>query len=172
MALATVGVLYLTFAAGQFPALGLLLAGTFGFYGLLRKVVQIEALVGLTVETCLLFVPAVVFLVWQMAHGAAAFGSGSLRTDLLCMAAGVVTAVPLLWFAAAARRLRLATMGFLQYLAPTGHFLLAVFAYGEPFARANAIAFGFIWTALAIYTLDAAWSVRTERNKVAIPVVE
>ncbi len=172
VALATIGVLYLTFAAGQFPALGLLLAGTFGFYGLLRKVVKIEALVGLTIETCLLLVPALAFLTWQIVQGSAAFGSGSLRTDLLCMAAGLVTAVPLLWFAAAARRLRLATMGFLQYLAPTGHFLLAVWAYGEPFARANAIAFGLIWTALVIYTLDAAWGVRADRNKVAVPVVE
>lgn len=158
VALAAVGVGALTVAGGHFPALAVFLAITFGLYGLLRKVVQVDALVGLTVETALLTPPALVFLGYQMARGQAVFLRDSLSMDVLLLLAGVVTATPLLWFAEAARRVRLATLGFLQYLAPTGHFLLAVLAFGEPFTWVHGVTFGCIWVALLVYSLEAARS--------------
>ena len=154
--LATIGVSYLTIKLGQFPYLALCLALTFGSYGLLRKVVKVEAMAGLTVETALLAPAAVAFLGYQMYHGQAVFGRGSLTLNLLLLSAGLVTAIPLIWFTEAARRLRLATLGFLQYLAPTGHFLCAVLIFDEPFSRTHLVAFSFIWTALAIYSVEAA----------------
>lgn len=161
--LAAVGVTYLALASGVVPGLALIMASTFGFYGLLRKIARVDTLSGLTVETSLLLAPALAFLVVQMARGQAAFGAGSARLDLLLMAAGLITAVPLLWFAAAAHRLPLATLGFLQYLAPTGHFLLAVLAFGEPFTHVQMISFGCIWTALVLYSADAVRNARPVR---------
>lgn len=152
--LAATGVLYLAIAAGQPPILSLFLAATFGLYGLLRKTAKVDALHGLTVETLLLTPIALGYLLWQMRIGAAAFGGPSPAISGLLMLAGVITAVPLLMFTAAARALRLATLGFLQYLAPTGHFLCAVLAFGEPFDKHELIAFAFIWVALAIYSVD------------------
>lgn len=152
--LAGVGVVYLTIASGEAPGIALALAGTFAIYGLLRKIAPVPALPGLAVETAILAPIALAYLVWEMAQGRAAFGSAGLKMSLLLMAAGVITATPLLWFTQAARRLRLATLGFLQYLAPTGHFLLAVLAYGEQFTQVHAIAFGCIWAALIIYSVD------------------
>lgn len=152
--LAGLGVGCMTLLAGQFPGLALYLAVSFGLYGLLRKVARVESLVGLAVETGLLTPLALGFLVTQMIRGQAVFGAGSTELSLLLMLAGVITATPLLAFTAAARRLRLATLGFLQYLAPTGHFLLAVLAFGEPFTRAHLATFACIWAALAIYSID------------------
>jgi chloramphenicol-sensitive protein RarD len=155
VALAVVGVLVLTLQQGSFPWTALILAVTFGSYGLLRKVVKADSLTGLSVETCLLGPPALGYLVFVAWQGEGAFLHGPLLTDILLLSAGVVTAVPLLLFAAAARRLRLATIGFLQYITPTLHFLLAVVAYGEPFTRAHLISFIFIWLGLGCYSWDA-----------------
>jgi chloramphenicol-sensitive protein RarD len=154
--LAALAVGALTVASGHFPVIALVLALTFGFYGLLRKTVAADALVGLTVETGLLLPVALGFLATQMVSGRAVFGPAAPGLSVWLLCAGPVTALPLLWFAAAARRLRLATMGFIQYLAPTGHFLLAVLVYGEPFERVHGLAFALIWTALAIYSAEAA----------------
>lgn len=170
--LAAVGVAFLTVSRGHFPIIGLVLAFSFGFYGLLRKTARVEALVGLTVETALLFPLALAFLVFLLLRGEAAFWYESRAVDLLLIAAGLVTAVPLLWFAAAARRLRLATLGFLQYLAPTGHFLLAVLAYGEPFGRSELVAFTCIWTALLVYSIDAAAGARPPVPTSVAPPIE
>lgn len=169
--LAGAGVAYLTIACRQPPTLALVLAATFGLYGLLRKTVKADALVGLTVETTLLAPLAVAYLGYEMARGRAVFASGLPRMDVLLLLAGVITAVPLLWFAGAARRLRLTTLGFLQYLAPSGQFLLATLAYHEPFTRAHVVAFGCIWTALAIFSLDALTRARpaTAAQPVAPP---
>ncbi len=169
--LAGVGCAYLTFVGGQFPWIALLLAFSFGFYGLLRKTAQVDALIGLTVETALLTPIALLFLIHQMAVGSAVFGSGSWRMSLLLVLAGVVTATPLLWFTEAARRLRLATIGFLQFLAPTGHFLLAVFAYGEPFRPEHIVTFACIWTALAVYSVESALYVRSAARRPATPPI-
>jgi len=155
VALAGAGVAWLGWHIGQVPHIALVLAFTFGFYGLLRKRARADALAGLTVETLLMFGPAVAYLLSLEAGGRLAFLHRDGSLTLLLVAAGPVTATPLLWFANAARRLRLATVGFLQYLAPTFQFLLAVAAYGEPFSPAHRVAFACIWTALGIYTLDA-----------------
>ncbi len=155
VALAAIGVGYQTVGAGEFPYVALFLAVTFGLYGLLRKIVRVEALAGLTVETGLLTPLAVSWLGFELARGEATFLGGSPRLDALLLLAGVVTATPLLWFTEAARRLRMATLGFLQYLAPTGHFLLAVLAFHEPFRAGHLVTFGCIWAALAIYSIDA-----------------
>jgi chloramphenicol-sensitive protein RarD len=158
--LAAVGVGYLTLAAGHFPGIALFFAGSFGLYGLLRKTAKVDAMLGLTVETALLAPLALAFLGWQMLRGRAVFGGSSLPMDLLLMLAGVVTATPLLWFTEAARRLRLTTLGFLQYLSPTGHFLLAVLAFGEPLTGAHLFAFACTWAALGIYSVDGARAAR------------
>lgn len=170
--LATVGVCYLTIAAGEVPTLGLYLACSFGFYGLLRKKLDVGAVIGLSVETSLLLPLALGYLVVMMGRGQAEFGHVSWEMNLLLMAAGLVTSLPLLWFAEGARRLRLATMGFLQYLAPTGHFLLAVYAYGEEFSRPHLISFGLIWVALAIYSADAARHARPVARPVPVGEIE
>ena len=153
--LAGTGVTWLGVHIGQVPYIALTLAFSFGFYGLLRKRARADALVGLTLETLLLFAPAVAYLCRLNATGRLAFLHHDTGLDLLLVAAGLVTAAPLLWFANAARRLRLATVGFLQYMSPSFQLMLAVVAYGEPFSSAHRVAFACIWTALALYTLDA-----------------
>ncbi len=155
VALATIGVAVQTWLVGSLPLVSLVLAVSFGLYALLRKTARVESLVGLTLETYILLPLALVYLAWIGAAGEGAFLAGSLRMDLLLVAAGVVTAVPLLWFAAAARRIQLTTMGFLQYLAPSGHLLCALW-FGETLAWQRLLAFGFIWLAIILYSTDAA----------------
>jgi len=152
--LASAAVIYLTIAKGAFPGLALGMAGSFAVYGLLRKVARVEAVTGLLIETVLLLPISLGYLIWLCAQGSGHFlGEGAVRTVLLVLA-GPVTAIPLLLFVASARRLRLATVGFMQYLAPTGQFLLAVLAFGEHFDRRMGLAFAGIWTALALYSAD------------------
>jgi chloramphenicol-sensitive protein RarD len=152
--LATIGVVYLTLSYGEFPGVALILAVSFGLYGLLRKTAKVDSVVGLGVETTVLLPLAIGYAVHLWLRGKMSFTSVSFGTDVLLIAAGAVTAIPLLCFTAAARRLRLATIGFLQYLAPTGHFLLAVVLYDEAFTIHHLICFAFIWTALGLYTWD------------------
>jgi chloramphenicol-sensitive protein RarD len=158
--LALLGVLNLAFYHGQFPWIALVLAASFGLYGLLRKMAKVEALVGLTVETLLLAPFALCYLLYldnlQQGH----FLADSLRLNLLLPMSGVVTAIPLLLFVGAARRLQLATIGFLQYITPSLHFVLAVVLYREPFTAGHLVSFLFIWTGLAIYSADALWKNR------------
>jgi chloramphenicol-sensitive protein RarD len=153
--LAAAGVITLTLQYGSIPWSALILAVTFGSYGLLRKVVTTDALAGLTVETVLLAPLACAYLIYASWRGDGAFLTGDIQINLLLMSAGVATAVPLLLFAAAARRLRLATIGFLQYITPTMHFLLAVVVYNEPFTFAHLTSFLCIWAGLACYSWDA-----------------
>lgn len=154
VALAAVGVTYFAISLGRPPWVSLLLVSTFGLYGLLRKVVGAGALVGLTVETALLLPLAIGYLVTTGVRGEMVFG-GTWHDSWLLALGGVVTALPMLWFANAVRRLRLATVGFLQYLAPTCQLLLAVLVYGEPFTPAHGVTFACIWAALAIYSAEA-----------------
>ncbi len=171
LTLAAAGVVVMASFQGQWPWVSLALAFSFGLYALVRKTAAVGPLVGLTIETTLLLPVAAVVLAgpklgWFAPVGANAGGNGAAtagaagvawdtRTYLLLALAGVVTAIPLLWFAAAARRLRLSTLGVLQYLSPTCQFLLAVFAYGEAFRWWHGLSFGLIWGALAIYTADS-----------------
>lgn len=153
--LAGSGVLYLTIVYGQFPWIACILAFTFGLYGLIRKVINVGSLVGLTMETFLLMVPALGYLIYLGMNGSAAFCKLSLQIDLLLTGTSVVTALPLLLFAMSARRVRLTTLGFLQYIAPSCMFVMAVFVYLEPFRTEQLISFVLIWTALAVYSIDS-----------------
>lgn len=166
VAIAAVGVLYLTVGLGAFPWIGLLLAGTFGLYGLLRKIAPLGSLEGLTLETALLSLPALVYLLLLDRAGTGAFGHPNLAISFLLAGAGVVTAFPLLLFASAARHVTLATVGILQYIAPTLQFLLGVLVYGEPFSPGRLAGFAIIWLALAIYTGEAVY--RERRRRVAV----
>ncbi len=145
------GVGWLTVGLGVIPWVSLTLATTFGLYGLLRKRASVESLTGLAVETGLATPVAVAWLLLVPASGI--FGSTQAEA-LLLVGAGAATAIPLLWFATGARRLRYSTMGIIQYVAPTCQLGLAVLAYGEPFTERHAVTFGLIWTAVALYAAD------------------
>jgi chloramphenicol-sensitive protein RarD len=155
LALAAAGVVLMGLRVGGLPAISLILAVSFALYGLLRKRTPVGGIVGLAVETGLLAPLALGYLFWLGGEGRLVFSRLDARTDWLLAASGVVTALPLVWFANAARRLQLSTIGILQYLSPTLQFLLAVLVFGEPFAAGELASFGLIWAALAIYTLDA-----------------
>ena len=158
LTLACLGVAWLTWQTGRLPWIALLLAATFGCYGLLRKVAVLGALEGLTLETMVLAPFALIALVIWSAHGQASFPAPDLRTNLWLVALGPITAVPLLLFAAGARRLSMTTLGLLQYIGPSIQFVLGVWIFREPFTPARLIGFGLIWLALAIYSLDG-WRV-------------
>jgi chloramphenicol-sensitive protein RarD len=148
--LASVGVGWMTLQTGGVPWIALALASLFGGYGVLRKLAPVGAVVGLVVETLLLAPFALGWLVWCRAAGELRFLSGGRGLDVLLALSGPVTAVPLLLFVGAARRLPLSILGFLQYLSPSLQFALAVFVYGELLTRAKVVAFGFIWAGLAV----------------------
>ena len=153
--LALVGVLNLTLGYGKFPWVAVLLCVSFGLYGLLRKKSGTRPIPGLFLETTLLTPIALLYLLNLQRGGGLIFGPVPWSFALLLVSTGIVTGLPLVWFGHAARHLRLTTVGFLQYLAPTGSFFLGVFLYHEPFTRAHLITFTFIWTALAIFTVEA-----------------
>ena len=153
--LATIGVLYLTIQYGQFPWIAICLAMSFGLYGLIRKVAPVSPLVGLTVETLLLSLPAIGYLLYLDFQGTGTIFRVSLKFDLLLIGCAPLTAVPLLFFTAGAKRLYLSTVGLMQYIGPSGMFLLAVFYYHEPFSTAQIWTFVMIWTALVIYSTDS-----------------
>ena len=160
VALAAAGVLVLVVGHGVLPWISLTLALSFGGYGLLRKKAGHAATLGLCVETVLLAPLALVFLAGLAARGGGALGGANGQTDLLLLAAGPVTVAPLLLFLQATRLLRLSTVGLIQYLTPTLQFLLAVALYREPFTPIHLAAFGCIWLALALYSIDAWFGYR------------
>jgi chloramphenicol-sensitive protein RarD len=154
VALAGVGVALLSSSHGGLPWIALALAGSFGLYGLARKTVPAEAMVGLVWETALLAPLATAFLVRAQLRGNGAFLHAPVRISLLLVVGGLVTAVPLALFALGARALPLSTLGLVQYVSPSLQFLLGVFLYREPFGLAHAVSFVFIWTALALLSFD------------------
>lgn len=155
VALAASGVLILGLRQAGFPWVALCLSVTFACYGLVKKRLATEALLGLTMETLWLAPLAAGFLAWSARTGhAPAFGADA-KTTWLLVGAGAITLAPLFFFNAAARRLPLSTLGFYQYLSPTLQLLLAVVFFGEPFSRLHGAAFGLIWAALGLYTWDA-----------------
>jgi chloramphenicol-sensitive protein RarD len=154
VAIAASGVAFMVIGFGEVPWLALMMAGFFGLYGLVRKQVDVDGVTGLLIETLLLLPVALVWLAVLESRGGMAFLSTGLYVDALLVGAGVVTVFPLVLFAVAARRLKLATIGLTQYIAPTGHLLIGVFLYGEPFTRAEAVTFACIWIGLAPYTAD------------------
>ena len=155
VALAAAGVLWLTVLGGRLPWIALALAASFGLYGLMRKTAPLGALEGLALETMLLAPLVVPLLAWWSFSGQGAMARGDLALDAWLVIGGPLTALPLLLFAAGARRLPLATVGLLQYLSPTIQLALGVWVFGEPFDRARLVGFALIWSALALYSLDA-----------------
>jgi chloramphenicol-sensitive protein RarD len=162
VALAAAGVLALVVRLGHVPWIALSLAITFGLYGLVRKGTRVDAVAGLLGEVAVLLPPSLAWLALVAARGESHFGDGALRTALL-VALGAVTAVPLIFFGVAVRRLRLATIGILQYVNPTMQLAIAVLAFREPFTGAHRVAFALIWTALAVYTSEVISISRSDR---------
>ena len=152
--LAATGVLYLTFAYGSLPWVALTLAVTFGLYGLVKKIAPLGALHGLTLETGILFLPAVIFLMLSESSGTGAFLHSPTYQNMMLVGAGLVTVVPLILFASAAQRIPLSLMGILQYINPTMQFLLGVLVYKEPFDHHRLIGFGVVWVALILFGLE------------------
>jgi chloramphenicol-sensitive protein RarD len=158
--LAFVGVTYLTVNFGQLPWIALVLAFTFGFYGLVKKLAPSSSLYGLTLETGILFIPALAYLGFVEGAGTGIFWHTGVVPDLLMIGAGLVTTVPLLMFASAAKQIPLTMIGVLQYLAPTIQFLIGIFIYKEPFDQSRLIGFGIVWLALIIFWAENYWASR------------
>lgn len=160
IACAGAGVMLLVWRVGQVPWIALSLACTWGSYGLLRKKSPLGPLVGLGLETLLIAPLALALIVARQLAGAGALGHATVGEHALLLASGVVTAVPLVMFAYGARRLRMTTLGLLQYIAPSVQFAIGVWIYREPFSPEKAAAFAFIWCGLALYTADNLWAQR------------
>lgn len=161
IAVAALGVAWLTWQAGSVPWIALALAFSFGGYGLLRKTAKLGALEGLSLETMVLFPVAAAYVVWLTVHGQNAFiNTGSTSTRLLLAAAGPITAIPLLLFASGARQIPLSVLGLLQYLSPTLQFLLGVWIFHEAFTAVRLVGFVLIWAALALFAFEGLWTAR------------
>lgn len=154
VALAAAGVLYLVIDHGALPWISLVLPISFGLYGFIRKQVDVESLHGLLIEMLVLFPFAGMYLGYLLLSGGGSFLTVNLNTDALLLLAGPFTVIPLGCFAAGARRITLSTLGFIQYLAPTLTFFVAVFLYQEPFSGAQLVTFSCIWISLAIFSVD------------------
>jgi chloramphenicol-sensitive protein RarD len=161
VALAFAGVVRLTVAYGRIPWIALALAASFGGYGLVKKKAPLPSLDGLALETAVLFVPAALYLAALHRQGSGAFLSHGPLTDVLLVAAGGITVIPLLLFASAVRRVPLSVVGVLQYISPTIQFLLGVFVIREPFTRTQMSGFALVWLGLVVFGLDG---VRTRRT--------
>ena len=171
--LAALGVLWLAWQSGHPPWIGLALAGTFGTYGLLRKTATLGPLEGLSLETLLLFPLSMGYLLWLSHTGQNTFAAAPDSTRWLLAASGPITAIPLLLFAAGARRIPLATLGLLQYIGPTIQLLLGVLLYQETFAGARLAGFAVVWSALIVYSADGllqAWSARRKLPEKIAPM--
>lgn len=172
--LALVGVLNLTLGYGKFPWIAVILCLSFGVYGLLRKKSGTRPIPGLFLETTLLTPIALLYLISLNRGNGLIFGHVQWSFALLLVSTGIVTGLPLVWFGHAARHLRMTTIGFLQYLSPSGSFLLGVFLYHEPFTHKHLITFALIWTALAIFTTEAVhrWHSGRDRASTAVPFAD
>ncbi|MDD2534520.1 MAG: EamA family transporter RarD [Eubacteriales bacterium] len=165
--LATAGVLVLIIEFGQFPWLSMSLALSFGFYGAIKKFVQIPSIIGLALETAFILPLALGWVMFRQITQVGALGRVSLVETVLLLGAGVITAVPLLLFAEGASRIPLSMMGITQYISPTMMFILGLFVYHEPFKLVNGISFGLIWLALIVYTISQTkWVVKTASKPV------
>jgi chloramphenicol-sensitive protein RarD len=153
--LAAIGMLLLILTIDEFPWIALGVAISFGLYGVVRKVAAVDGLVAVIMETLLLAPAAGAYLAWWATQRTLKFGSNDPLLDLLIVASGVVTAVPLVFFGQAARRLPLSTLGFIQYIGPSVTLLLAVLVFGEPFEKQKMICFGLVWTGIALLVAEA-----------------
>ena len=164
ISLAAIGVLYLTLQYGSLPWIALALAFSFGLYGLFKKISPLNALHGLTLETGILFIPALLYLLYVESRASGSFGHLGMNVTIILAFSGAVTALPLLLFTRAARSIPLSLLGILQYIAPTIQFLLGIFLYQEPFTLTRLVGFAIIWLALAIFTLEGIYE---RRNRIA-----
>jgi chloramphenicol-sensitive protein RarD len=164
VALAAISVVYLTILAGSPPWIALALAFSFGTYGLIRKVINVEALPGLATETLLLFPFAVGYLLWCESAGTGALGHAGAAIQALLVGSGPLTAIALFLFAYGARLIPYSSVGVLQYISPTLQFACGVFAFHEPFERTRAIGFALIWAALLLYAGEGVWRSRRQRR--------
>lgn len=164
IALAAIGILILTVEFGRIPWIALSLAITFALYGLAKRLIQADSLTGLALETLIMVPAGLVYLTFFQGQGA----SGQINgwTMLLLAGSGIVTATPLLWFAQGAKTIPFATVGFIQYVSPTLSLLLGVFLYKESFSMTHLLSFGFIWTAVAIFTISRLYAVSPAGNAV------
>jgi chloramphenicol-sensitive protein RarD len=160
--LVAVGVLYLTIVYGSLPWIALTLGIAFAFYGLVKKTAPLGAIFGMMLETGLLLLPALAFLAYIQATDQAIFLRAGVVSDLLILATGLMTVSPLLLFAASAQRIPLSLVGLIQYIAPTGQFLLGVLVYQEPFTRERMIGFSIVWLALIVFAVEGALSSRRQ----------
>jgi chloramphenicol-sensitive protein RarD len=154
VALAFVAVLTQTIAGGEFPTIALVLALCFAFYGYIRKIANVPAVEGMFVESLILFPPSLVLVIWWGAEGTGAFLTGDWYTDFLLVLSGPLTAIPLMTFTAAARRVRLSTIGFMQYITPSVVLLQATLWFGEPFTLVQGASFACVWVALLLLALE------------------
>lgn len=159
--LAALGVAYLTFSYGRLPWIALSLAFTFGFYGFVKKLSPLGSLYGLTLETGIVFPIALAYLAFVGFNGAGAFLQNGARVDILLIGAGIVTTIPLLMFASAAKQIPLTVVGLLQYIAPTLQFLIGVFVYKELFDLSRLVGFGLVWVALIVFAVENYLANRT-----------
>jgi chloramphenicol-sensitive protein RarD len=165
--LAATGVLYLTFIYGSLPWIALSLAFTFGLYGLVKKTAPLGSLYGLTLETGLLFLPALAYLLYVNATGSGAFLHSSPTANSLMVGAGLVTIVPLLMFSSAARQIPLSLVGILQYITPSMQFLLGVLVYREAFSFHQLLGFGIVWLGLIIFWAEGFFAHRAAQPIIA-----
>ncbi|RSK26745.1 EamA family transporter RarD [Bacillus sp. HMF5848] len=152
--LAGIGVTYMTISYGQVPWIAIVLAFSFGLYGLAKKLTKLDSLLGVSFETLFVMPISLFYIFTVQANGSGSFINGGLSTTLLLIGAGVVTAMPLLWFGIGAQKIPLSMVGFLQYIAPTLQLTIGVLLYSEPFTKTDLISFSFIWIALTIFTLS------------------
>lgn len=155
--LAGLGVAYLTVSYGSLPWISLVLAFSFGLYGLIKKTGPLESMQGFSLETLVLFLPALGYLVYRDVAGVGAFAHQGAQITLLLVLAGPVTSIPLLLFGYSARKIPLSMLGFIQYIAPTIQFLLGIFVYIEPFPATRLVGFFIIWLALLVYSLESVF---------------
>jgi len=165
--IATVGVIYLTVVYGRPPWIALALAFSFGFYGLVKKLAPLGSLYGLTLETAIIFPIALLYLIFVEINGTGAFLHSGTRIDLFLVGAGIVTTIPLLMFASAAKEIPLTMIGILQYIAPTLQFLIGIFIYKEAFDKSHLIGFGIVWFALIIFWVENFTAHRTPVEPIA-----
>jgi chloramphenicol-sensitive protein RarD len=154
--IASIGVVWLTLSLGQIPWIGLWLAFTFSIYSLVRKTTKISSLGGLFIETFFLLLPTLSYLVYLHTQNSLRFLNGGYSMDLLLVGCGLATALPLWWFAHAATRMRLASLGLMQYIAPILQFLIGVLVYEEVFSTDHLMGFSMIWLGLILYVSDQA----------------
>ncbi len=161
VAIAAIGVIFLTFVYGQIPWIALSLAVSFATYGLLKKLAPLGSLYGLTIETGLLFIPALIYLIYLDMTGSGAFMRQTPVTTYLLMGAGVVTTIPLLLFASATKNIPLSMVGIMQYLTPSMQLILGIYIYGEKFDQSHFIGFAIVWLALIVFVIEGFWMRKT-----------